>query len=529
VTLRSPIKPLLPQWACWAENIVIMVGTAVLGITAGRQALLRHGLVNWDGLAAVAHAYDVFHKLPGAHLTLLGFVQPPLPGLVAAGGVALVPRIAQPALLPSVIGAVLLGLGALMIRNIGRQVGLGRYVPWAFVLLFVFSPVAFSYAAGGAPAILLIVLLLGAAFALSRWGDGQRFRDLLAASLLLAAAIVTRYEVVFVVVAVTLYVTLRSAQEGDWRRVEGTLIAFLLPIAYVAAGWIGACWVIKGDAWYFWRQTFTGPANGPLTHWHTASVEAICVIVASSPLLVAAAYYALRNRTVRAQAAGPLAIVGGSTAAAIILGRLHASLPGDSWAQLTVLTAASIAVGLLILMLAVTHMAAAYSQPRGLAVFSLLAAAMLLTNAFVISPRTGIPLSSGIAAVGRLSFAGDARNELAAARRLSTELSPGRRAVVAGWPGFAIALFTRQVDKITVYAEGQAPPAHLELHSGDLVILHSGEEYAEEIHDSWTRRLPTGMGLHQCWREGPWVAYEVEQGSAFSEAGRQETAKRPQG
>ncbi len=128
MTLRSPIKPLLPQWACWAENIVIMVGTAVLGITAGRQALLRAGLVNWDGLAAVAHAYDVFHKLPGAHLTLLGFVQPPLPGLVAAGAVALVPRIAQPALLPSIIGAVLLGVGALMIRNIGRQVGLGRYV-----------------------------------------------------------------------------------------------------------------------------------------------------------------------------------------------------------------------------------------------------------------------------------------------------------------------------------------------------------------------------------------------------------------
>ena len=426
----------MPRWVQWAEKAVIIVGAALLCLTAGRAALLRYELVNWDGLAAAAHAYDVFHKLPGAHLTLLGFVQPPLPGLLAAAVIAFAPGNVPPGLLPSITGAVLLGIGALAIRNIGRQVGLGRYVSWAFVILFLFKPVVLSYAAGGAPTMLLIVLMLGAGFALSRWGGQQRFRDLLAASLFLSAAIITCYESVFVVIAVALYVALRSAQESDWRRVEGTLIAFLLPIAYVAAGWIGACWAIKGDPWFFWRYTFTEAPGGPLAQPNLASAEVICIIVASSPFLVAATYYALHHRALRAQAAGPLAIVGGSAAAAILLGPLHAALPGDSWAQLAVLTAASVAVGLLMIMLAVAHIAGRHSHPCGLAVTSLLAAVVLLMNAYLVSPRAGVPLSPGPALVGHISFAGDAHDELAAARRLSQELSAGRRVVVAGWPGF---------------------------------------------------------------------------------------------
>ena len=515
-------KPLARDgWGYWAENILIMAGAAVLSIIAGRQALLRYGLVNWDGLAAVAHAYDVFHKLPGAHLTLLGFVQPPLPGLVAAGAVALSPRMTQPALLPSVIGAVLLGLSALMIRNIGRQVGLGIYVPWLFVILFLFKPVVLSYAAGGAPAMLLIVLLLGAAFALSRWGDGQRFRDLLAASLFLAAAIITRYEVVFVVIAVALYVAVRSAQKGDWRRVEGTLIAFLLPIAYVAAGWMGACWAIKGDPWLFWRYTFTEAPTGPLTHFYTATGEVVRIILVCGALLVPAAYYALLNHTLRARAAGPLVVVAGSGAAGILLGRLHSSLPGDSWAQLTVLTAASVAVGLLMIMLAIAHLARGDAPRRGLVGAIVLLVALAILNTYLSTTRPTVPWNPSPALHGYISFAGDARPELATARRLSKDLGESRQAVIAGWPGFAIALFTRQVDKITVYAEGQTPPAHLELHSGDLVVLHSGDSEPAQV---WGRRLPPGLQLQQRWRKGPWIGYEVEQGSAFREAGSGKTA-----
>ena len=62
-------------------NILAFLLPALLAYQVGLLALGRH-LVDWNSLAAAAHAFDVFHKLPQANMALIGFVQPPLPALL---------------------------------------------------------------------------------------------------------------------------------------------------------------------------------------------------------------------------------------------------------------------------------------------------------------------------------------------------------------------------------------------------------------------------------------------------------------
>ena len=106
---------------------------------------------------------------------------------------------------------------------------------------------------------------MGASWALWRWGRTEGLRELIAASLLLACVIITRYEAVFIVLGALVYVAWRvRSRGGSWSKLEGTMITFGLPIFYVAAIWIGVNWAIMGDPWHFIARTF-GTSGGTMS------------------------------------------------------------------------------------------------------------------------------------------------------------------------------------------------------------------------------------------------------------------------
>ncbi len=503
------------RWLRSAAGALIFVLVILLCLRVGWAAVTRYYLVNWDGLAAVAHAYDVLYKESGAHLALLGFVEPPLPGLIATMLAGLGRALLHPAFVPAAIGALLLALGALAVRRIGGEMGLGEW-SLLFAVVLVLDPIVLSYAAGGAPAVLLILLLLGGAYSLSRWGEHQRFRDLLAVSLYLAGALMTRYEVMFVVAAVAAYTAYRSARENGAQGAEGTVIAFLLPIVYVAAAWIGVCWVIEGDPWFFWRNTFSEVPFGPLRYPLTAIGEVLRMLLICSPLLLPAAYHALRDPGLRARAAGPLLMICGSGAAVIILGPLHASLPGDAWTQLTTLVAVSIAAGLVVVMMAAAHLAQRRATHRQRAVVVVLAVAALLANLWLVRAGYGRPDDPAAVLSGKISFADDASDEMLAARYLCADLDAGAEPVIAGWPGFAVALFTRQVDRITVLPTVLSRLEDRQLRPGDIVVLKErtgpGGLARPGYKHKWDDRLPPSLRLEPRWCTQQWIGYEVVEG-----------------
>jgi len=492
----------------WAEGAVVFLLPVVFSVWLGWSGFYQHRLVNWDGLAVVAHAYDVFHKQPGVHLALLGFVQPPLTGLVATLFAGLSPALFAPILLPALLGGIILGLAALLVRAVGRHVGLEGW-SLLFVVALVLDPMVLSYAAGGAPTILLILLLVGAAYSLGQWGRELRFRDLLAASLFLSGAILTRYEVVLIVPAVVVYVAVRSARHGGWTQVEGTLIAFGLPLVYLAAGWIGACGIIKGDPWLFWRDTFSGPASGSLVGWIAASGWVVRLLVMCNPLLLAAAYYTLRNTQTRAQATGPLVLIGGSVAAVLCLPTLHASLSGNPWAQLTVLTATCLAAGLVLVMIAVGHLMRPTTGRCGRVGAVVLVVAVVAANFLMSNGGLDRPGGYGEVTSARIAFAGEASDEVKAAVLLRATLSTSPRTVIAGWPGFAVALFAGDVSRIVLLPEVWPPPRELKLAPDEIVVLQGNAAAGEEYRDKWQSRLPPGCSLERLWRTADWTGYEV--------------------
>ncbi|NLO74358.1 MAG: hypothetical protein GX100_09670 [candidate division WS1 bacterium] len=479
------------------EAALLFLVAAALALYAGQRAA-EDWQVNWDGLSAVVHAQDIWHRAPEPRLTQIGFVQPPLPALLASA--VAIPR-TRPDLirfLPPLLGALYLGLTALVFFKLVRGRGLSR--PWAYLLTaaLVLHPLLLSQAAGGAPAALRTLLILGMLWGLDEWARSGSLRALLVASLLLGAGLLTRYELVLWVGPIAVTIAVISARAGGYSQAEGTVLAFLLPLAYLAAGWIAACWFIQGDPWYFWRHTF---ANSPELTSDGLARAASDISLLACPFLTGALWYTLASkRRARAGQFSIALLLGGpvlAAAGASVLGRLS----GGPWSQLMAVSCLAMAGGYLL-------------AARGLgdamrgsgwdlhAVMSLVLAAVGMTAA-VHFTQLGMGLPRGLTDTirGKIAFTGDCHAEAAAAARLREELAPGERAVIAGWPGFAVAAFEGHLNR-TILVPTPQPPG------GDIPaveVLLVREDQRGSAQDSWKQALETR--LEMLWRVGSWTCY----------------------
>jgi hypothetical protein len=474
----------------------------VAGLCARAGTLsARAGQVNWEGLAAVGHAEDIWYRAPEPRLSELGFVQPPLPSLLASLAVLPRPAAAGTPYAPVRLGAVLLGLTAVIFLGLTRALGLAW--PWRYLLTagLVLHPVPLSLAAAGSPAVLLLPLGLGAVWCLDQWASTGSLRPLLIASLLLGAAVLTRYELVLWVGLAAVLVGVVAARAGGYRQAEGTLLAFLLPTFYLGAVWVISCWLIQGDPWYFWRYTFAGPAPAA----GNLFPPAVYLALLCCPLLPAASYALLRDGRLSSlplPAAASLVLGLGGLGLAGLATPLLGRLAGDAWSQLTPALLVTMAAGYLLAARAVALAQASGWErqiPAGiLAVAGI--AAMLLAGRV----GGGLPRGTLEALQGRLAFTDNAQAEPAVAERLRRELGPGKRAVVAGWPGFAVALLEGDLDRMTLLPTS-TPPLQPLAQPADLLLVREDRE--GDLRAAWQRALPAGQELQEAWRLDSWTCY----------------------
>lgn len=481
------------------EGVLVFMVVALLAGRAGYRAAANWE-VNWEGLAAVAHAQDLWYRAPEPRLSEIGFVQPPLPALVAS--LVVVPRPA-PELVryaPARLGAMLLGLVAVVFLMLCRQRGLRRGWAYPLTAALVLHPVLFSQAAGGSPAVLLVLLLLGVVWCLDRWAEGGSQRYLLSASLLLGTALLTRYEMILWIGLVTVLVAVVSGRRGGYAQAEGTVLAFLLPIAYLAAGWIAACWLIQGDPWYFWRYTFGGAVNGTQTLFSTA----VLVTLLACPLLPGAVYYLAVTPHQRRRVEASLLLVVGGVLLAGLAGPLLTRLSGDAWSQLTVVVATAMAAGYL---LTAQALAAGikqrdwWSRPTAGTALAAVGIGLVLLLGY---GGTGLPRGTVDALQGRVAFVDNCRVEAEAATRLASELKPGERAVIAGWPGFAVALFEGELERLILVPTAE-PPEKVPAQPWEVLLVREDQSGAPRAQ--WEQVLPAGRHLQQTWRVPPWTCY----------------------
>ena len=483
--------------AILAAAVAFYVGTVAIGI---------HGTINWDGLSALAHAYDVLFKEPSINFALVGFVEAPAPALVYLPFVAVAPMAAQTGMPGPAFGAVMLGIASLLLCGFGQTLRLPRWLRIPIVLIVILHPVTLSHAAMGSPLVLLLVAVIGIAKSLAAWGDYGRLRDLIGCSLYCAVACLTRYDAVFLVAAAAVYVGIRSGmgKEGGYSRVEGLLITFLLPVIYFGGLWIGANWLIMGDPWHFLRG---------LGDTATQSTDAWQAAVLTLPLLVFPFCYVLAYHELR-----PFGPWRGGAAAALLFATAVA-LPmiwpgaftqqGGSeivWASLGTLAVTALAVGPVLAMGVAAGYLHAPPEPkerRSPLVGTLVLIVATIALLIAVRPLGGVlPATAGDVFRGHVAFAHSAAAEQRVAQRLANTMGPGTHATIVGWPGFAIALYSGQTRYCTVIPD-ERPDVEVakRLKPGDALLLIGQEA-------GW-RAATAPNRLEREWASGNWTCYRV--------------------
>lgn len=487
---------------------MVFLASAGLCLLAG-VAALRDGRADWDAVLALSHAFDVVFKEPRFNLGLMGFSSPPLPTLLYLPLCGFTPSLAVSGLACPILGAVCLGGTGLMLDAMAARSGLPWFCRWPLVAVVVLHPLVLSLAALGSPGCVLVLALLGAAWSLVRWSETDNLRYLLQSALFLTAAILTRYEAFWLVLTATAYVAWRSyRRSGGWARVEGTLIAFLLPVVYSAGVWMGANWAIMGDPWHFWRTGVveqSGDALG-LDAW---AVSLVWAVLLAFPILPALVFHEVRSRPQAMRdepcMGRPAAwLVVGVLLGALASPGLHSASRGGTWSAVLCPALASVVIGAVLLAAVLGQYVSGRRRvsrhlPIGAGVLLLMGIAGALW--LWLAGKVTLPASTAGALGGDVAFAADVSGERAAAKLVGAELAAGQTAHVLGWPGYALSLFSGRPAQIVQYPP--TPPGRLPLCTGDLLVLY-GTTRVEDVQRALEPRClqaePLGSGTWTTFR-----------------------------
>lgn len=246
------------------ESTVVFFLALIVYEAIGYRVVVQQHVVSFDGLARLAHAYFVWWNAP-PKLTAVGFVWPPIATLV------FLPLAAIKPLATSLIGLTLMsavfGAGTLVVLNgLLRFLRMPALVRYALVAAYGVNPMILDYSTNGmAEVVYLFFLALGLS-AFLRWYLLREAKFLIIAGLGFSFGVLSRYEVIawvgLLVIAITA-VLIRSQVTRE--EVEGSLLAYLAPVAYAIGLWLFVNWLILGNplSWLGQQvpQTVSTPQN----------------------------------------------------------------------------------------------------------------------------------------------------------------------------------------------------------------------------------------------------------------------------
>lgn len=499
----------------WVTFGVAALVTAAVGIAA-RSA----EAVNWQALAALAHAQDVLRQETTVNLALIGFVEPPLPSLLYLPLAWLAPGLVTTGGAVWVMGAVIAGLTLRQLNSLAAAMGVSRAARWGLCAIALAGPVYLGMAATGSPDSLYLLWLLGAAWALLRWQREGALRDLIGCSLLLSLAFLTRYDALLPIAVATGVVAYRTLRRGvPWSRVEGTLIAFLLPIAYVAGLWILANWLIIGDPWYFWRMYWRPEAatpGGPGPSW-----QGVLGALAVFPPTLAAVWWAVWGGAAeRPRLAVGAAVMLLSPVAAVLLwpGLFAAWTARAPEANLPLSPISELFVPLLVAGWFLSACAVGDIGPlfqrKSITKEVCLAGsgALLAFGCLFVLPEDGrVYVDPRPAIAGQPLGAADAAPTRRVAARLQQSLQ-GRgegTLVVAGWPGYAVTLYAGRVKSKVLLVDTDPPAEPLEEGPPVGLLIRDGQslERNDALRKRWELAVGAEVARTAGWSLEGWAYY----------------------
>jgi hypothetical protein len=355
---------------------------------------------------------------------------------------------------------------------------------------------------------------------LLRWQRAGALRDLIGCSLLLSLAFLTRYDALLPIAVATGVVAYRTLRRGvPWAKVEGTLIAFLLPIVYVAGLWILANWLIIGDPWHFWRMYWRPEATapgGPGPSW-----QGVLGALAVFPPTLAAVWWAVWGGAAeRPRLAVGAAAMLLSPAVAVLLWpglfavwtarAAEANLPLNPILELFV---PLLAAGWFLSACALGDIGPLFRR-RSITKEICLAGsgALLALGCLFVLPEDGRAYVDPRPAIaGRPFGAADAAPTRRVAARLQQSLQEGREGtlVVAGWPGYAVTLYAGRVHNKVLLVDTAPPAELLEGPPPVGLLVRDGDDLERDdaLRKRWEHAVGADLTRKAEWSLDGWTYY----------------------
>ncbi|CAN5166173.1 glycosyltransferase family 39 protein [soil metagenome] len=246
---ESPAPRRRPRWPAVALFVVLTSAY----FTAGAVMIIKYSFFESDALSRVANAgYTLMSRDP--HLAAVGFVWNPLPSLVQIPLLPLsrwIPELKNYGLAGILQSALFMAGGALMIRQIAIDRGVGTVWRWVAVGCFALNPMIVIYGAAGMSEASMLFCLLWCVRHLLRWVDSQGIGDLAWAGIALGIGYLTRYEMVPAACGAALLVGvvtfLRAPGRSSISTALGNMMIIMFPVGLAVALWALTGWVVTGE------------------------------------------------------------------------------------------------------------------------------------------------------------------------------------------------------------------------------------------------------------------------------------------
>jgi hypothetical protein len=193
----------------------------------------------------VAHAHHVVLSRD-PHLAAIGFIWPPLPSAFEIPFVLALHPFRETILAGPLFSAIFTGGFAVVFNRMLADLRIGRGLRIAALLALFANPLMWYYAGNGMTEIPFLFFVLVVAWCFGRWTRDNLY-SLILASLATAGALAVRYEAAAVLAAGVVGILLIEWQQNP-RRIEATLMTYIVPFAFALM------------LWSFWSQLFLGDA-----------------------------------------------------------------------------------------------------------------------------------------------------------------------------------------------------------------------------------------------------------------------------
>lgn len=249
---NTPRRNVPPKASAW-EAVLLFVCLWGLGIGVAAHVSGGTGLPGRDAIIRCGVGLDLVNGISRGRQGFIGCLRwSPLPTLLVLPFLRIAPH--SPALAATVVsagGAALLA-ALLTVWMAGYGLRAAIRIPLAFA--YFVSPSVQRAIISGSSETIFVLLVVGCLCFLLHWMETEELRSLAYLALGLGLAVLARYQAVVLLPPLLLCLAadflLRHKGEAYC---EGTLVTFLVPVLYSVLLWLGANWLIMGEAGFFLR------------------------------------------------------------------------------------------------------------------------------------------------------------------------------------------------------------------------------------------------------------------------------------